>query len=186
MNTATIFNCNRELGESCLHMGEWDKAGEYYLRAANADAQSAEPYLGLATVAVQRGELDTALVLYWKAAELECSDKALCGIALVSMEQGNHLMAFDYFMLALSRRCDNMVALNGLVREAYRLGRVDEILPRLEKALASGTESEAVRLTLAGCLIFLGRNVQARQYIDAVLRDAPDHLGARELAALAA
>ena len=59
--------------------------------------------LGLATVAVQRSDLDKALILYQKAASVEETDKALCGIGLVYMEKGDHQQAFDYFAAALKK-----------------------------------------------------------------------------------
>ena len=66
-------------------MGDFDKAEEYYRKAASSSSQNAAPYLGLATVAVQRSDLDKALILYQKAAAVEETDKALCGIGLVYM-----------------------------------------------------------------------------------------------------
>ena len=132
MSNQLDYEINKELGECYLFMGDFDKAEEYYRKAAGDNAQSAAPYLGLATVAVQRSELDKALVLYQKAASVEETDKALCGIGLVYMEQGEHQKAFDHFARALDKSCENIVALNCLVREAYQLGCVDKVLPYLE------------------------------------------------------
>ncbi|MDO5484302.1 MAG: tetratricopeptide repeat protein, partial [Desulfovibrionaceae bacterium] len=152
MSNHLDYEINKELGECYLFMGDFDKAEEYYRKAANNNAQSAAPYMGLATVAVQRAELDKALVLYQKAAAVEETDKALCGIGLVLMEQGKHEEAFSHFARALDKASDNLVALNCFVREAYQLGQVEAVLPYLEAALTTCDEAEAVRVTLAGCL----------------------------------
>ena len=173
MDNQLDYDINKELGECYLFMGDFDKAEEYYRKAAG-NARCAAPYMGLATVAVQRSELD-------KAAAVEETDKALCGIGLVHMDQGRHEDAFDYFARALDKSADNMVALNCLVREAYRLGRVEGALPYLEAALADSEESEAVRVTLAGCLIYLGRGDEARRHLETVLGANPANSGAREL-----
>ena len=82
MSNQLDYEINKELGECYLFMGDFDKAEEYYRKAASSNTQSAAPYMGLATVAVQRSELDKALVLYQKAAAVEETDKALCGIGL--------------------------------------------------------------------------------------------------------
>lgn len=181
MDNQLDYEINKELGECYLFMGDFDKAEEYYRKAASNNSRSAAPFMGLATVAVQRSELDKALVLYQKAAAVEESAKAFCGIGLVHMEQGNHEEAFGYFSRALAMSPENMVALNCLVREAYQTSRVEEALPFLENALETGVESEAVRVTLAGCMIFLGRSDDARQHLEAVLGANPTNNNAKEL-----
>ena len=173
MSNQLDYEINKELGECYLFMGDFDKAEEYYRKAANSNTQSAAPYMGLATVAVQRSELDKALVLYQKAAAVEETDKALCGIGLVLMEQGQHEGAFEHFSRALNKNAENIVALNCLVREAYQLGCVENVLPYLE--------AEAVRVTLAGCLIYLGRSEDARQHLETVLGANPANNNAKEL-----
>lgn len=181
MDNQLDYEINKELGECYLFMGDFDKAEEYYRKAASNNAQSAAPYMGLATVAVQRSELEKALVLYQKAAAVEETDKALCGIGLVYMEQGKHEDAFSHFARALDKSAANIVALNCLVREAYQLGCVEQVLPYLEAALACSEEAEAVRVTLAGCLIYLGRSDEARQHLETVLGANPSNNNAKEL-----
>lgn len=181
MNTQLDYEINKELGECYLFMGDFDKAEEYYRKAATDNSKSAAPFMGLATVAVQRSDLDKALILYQKAASIEETDKALCGIGLVHMEKGNHQEAFTYFSKALDKSSSNIVALNCLVREAYQTQQVELTIPYLESALEETEEKEAVRVTLAGCLIFLGRNDEARKHLENVLCDNPGNISAREL-----
>jgi tetratricopeptide (TPR) repeat protein len=181
MDTQLDYEINKELGECYLFMGDFDKAEEYYRKAAGNNTKCAAPYMGLATVAVQRSELDKALVLYEKAAAVEETDKALCGIGLVYMEQGRHEKAFDLFSRALDIAPENMVALNCLVREAYQIGSVTKTLRHLEAALETGVETEAVRVTLAGCLIYLGHGDEARTHLETVLGANPANSSAKEL-----
>ena len=181
MNNQLDYEINKELGECYLFMGDFDKAEEYYRKAATENSKNAAPFMGLATVAVQRSELDKALVLYQKAASIEETDKALCGIGLVYMEKGDHEEAFKYFTRALDKSSSNIVALNCLVREAYQTSRVEQTIPYLEAALAETEEKEAVRVTLAGCLIYLGRHKEARMHLENVLCDNPANISAKEL-----
>ncbi|MBR3664583.1 MAG: tetratricopeptide repeat protein [Desulfovibrio sp.] len=181
MSNQMDYEINKELGECYLFMGDFDKAEEYYRKAAENNTESAAPYMGLATVAVQRSELDKALVLYKKAASVEASDKAYCGIGLVYMEMGEHEEAYTWFTKALDLTANNVVALNCLVREAYHLNRVDMILPYLEGAISTSPEGEAIRVTLAGCLMSLGRLDEARTHLETILAFNPSNTNAKEL-----
>lgn len=183
MENQLDYEINKELGECYLFMGDFEKAEEYYKKAAAADPKSSVPFMGLATIAVQRADLDQALELYQKAAAVEETDKALCGIGLVHMEQGAHADASTYFARALDKAPGNIVALNCLVREAYQLNTVEEALPYLSRALDHTEEKEAVEISLAGCLIYLGRKNEARRHLEAVLNINPSSQSARELIA---
>ena len=175
------YEINKELGECYLFMGDLDKAETYYRKAANSAGEYADSYLGLATIAVQRGQLDNALTLYLKAVDKNGGDKALTGVGLVHMEKGSHNEAMDYFERALAMNPDNTVALNCLVREAYSQSTVDRIVPVLEASLAANPGNEAYRITLAGCLMSLGQQDQAREHLQSVLAANPASQDAREL-----
>lgn len=181
MDNHLDYEINKELGECYLFMGDFDKAEEYYRKSATSNPESSAPFMGLATVEVQRGDLDKALVLYQKAAEVEETDKALCGIGLVYMEQGKHEEACEFFGKALEKAPGNIVALNCMVRESYQIGKVENILPYLNAAMENTEEKEAVRITLAGCLIYLGRRDEARQHLESVLCINPANQGAKEM-----
>lgn len=181
MSNQMDYEINKELGECYLFMGDFAKAEEYYRKAQANDPESAAPYMGLATVAVQRADLDTALVLYKKAAELEKSDKAYCGVGLVYMEQGQHEDAFTWFSKSLDIEAKNIVALNCLVRESFQLDRVEEVLHYLEDACDTTPEGEAVNVTLAGCLISLGRNAEAKAQLESILANNPNNTSAKEM-----
>ena len=97
MSNHLDYEINKELGECYLFMGELDKAEEYYRKAAGSNGVHPDPYLGLATIAVQRGLFDDALVLYKKAADIEPGDKALAGMGLIEMERGENEPRFQPF-----------------------------------------------------------------------------------------
>ena len=60
MENQLDYDVNKELGECYLLMQDYGKAEEYYRKAVTSNPQLSAPYMGLATVAVQRGELDNA------------------------------------------------------------------------------------------------------------------------------
>ncbi|HJA78811.1 tetratricopeptide repeat protein [uncultured Desulfovibrio sp.] len=181
MENQLDYDVNKELGECYLLMQDYGKAEEYYRKAVTSNPQLSAPYMGLATVAVQRGELDNALVLYRKAASVEPDSKAYCGIGLVLMEQGKAQEAFDAFAQSLDMAKDGIVALNGMLRTAYAAGCVDKVVPYLEAAIAADVQPEALRITLAGCLIHLDRKDEARALLEKVLADNPQSDSARSL-----
>lgn len=181
MDIQMEYEINKELAECYLFMSDFDHADDYYRKAAQINTKAAAPYIGLATVAVQRGKFDEAILLYKKAASVEESDKALCGVGLVHMETGDHDHAYDWFKKSLDMRADNMIALNCLVREAYALERVDEVLPYLARAAEISPEKETITVTLAGCLIYLKRFDEAKIHLESILSVNPENDGAKEL-----
>jgi tetratricopeptide (TPR) repeat protein len=181
MSNHLDYEINKELGECYLFMGDMEKAEDYYRKAVNSNGAHAAPYLGLAAVAIQRGDLEDALTLYTKAASIEADDKSLTGIGLVKMELGAHEEAFDRFEQALRHNPENAVALNCIVREGYHLSRLEAVVSRLRACLEISPEKEAVRVTLAGCLMSLGRNEEARHHLETVLGSNPANTGAQEL-----
>ena len=176
MSNHLDYEINKELGECYLFMGELDKAEDYYTKAAANSEEQADPYMGLATIAMQRGDMAGALTHYSKAATIQESDKALAGLGLVHMNQGQHTKAFDLFGRALSLNPANAVALGCIVREGYEQQRVAEVIPSLD-----ATNDENTRITLAGCLVSLGDKDEALRHLSEVLTANPDNTSAREL-----
>lgn len=180
MSNHLDYEINKELGECYLFMGELDKAEDYYAKAAASSEEQSDPYMGLATIAMQRGDMNSALVNYNKAMTIQESDKALTGLGLVHMNQNEHEKAFSLFSHALDINPANAIALGCLVKEGYTLQRVEEILPYLSANLEA-TNEENTRITLAGCLLSLNRKDEARKHLSDVLAVNPNNSSAQEL-----
>ncbi len=178
------YEINKELGECYLFMGELDKAEDYYKKAASSNGVHPDPYLGLATIAVQRGDLDGALDLYSKAHGIDATDKTFAGIGLIKMERGDKEEAYDLFMHALDKNPENMVALLSLIRLGHELERLPQTMVPLEHYLSINPGKSEVRYSLAGCLVCLDRKEEARTQLEAVIENDPDFAPARELLAL--
>jgi len=183
MSSHLDYEINKELGECYLFMGELDKAENYYQKAAGSNGVHPDPYLGLATIAVQRGDLQQALALYQKAESIASSDKSLAGIALISAQQGQHDKAFDLFGKALAMNPENIVALFGLVQAAHVLGRTAEAIGPLERYLELNPGKSEVRYALGGCLVSCGRQADAKRHLEQALEMDPAYAPAAELLA---
>jgi tetratricopeptide (TPR) repeat protein len=181
MSNHLDYEINKELAECYLFMGDLEKAREYYDKAVSCNGVHPDPYLGLATIAVQQGELEKALTLYRKAADVAADDKSLAGMGLVEMELGRNDEAFGHFVEALEKNPENLIAIFMLVQLGHALERIEETLPHMENYLAIDADKHDVRYSMAGCLSCLGRNDEAKTHLEKILEGDPTHEAAREL-----
>jgi tetratricopeptide (TPR) repeat protein len=178
------YEINKELGECYLFMGELDKAEDYYRKAASSNGIHPDPYLGLATIAVQRGDLDSALAFYTKAHGIDANDKTFSGLGLVKMERGAKAEAFELFLAALGKNPENMVALLSVIRLGHELEKLEAIIPHLENYLSINPGKSEVRYSLAGCLICQDKKSEAEAQLEQIVAQDPDFAPARELLGL--
>ncbi|MDR2489649.1 MAG: tetratricopeptide repeat protein [Desulfovibrio sp.] len=174
------YEINKELGECYLFMGEYDKAHSYYTKAVTCNDSVAEPYMGLAAIAVSQGRLDDAHTLYAKANALEPGEKPLTGLGMIEVEQGKYAEAFANFSAALDYNPGNMMVVNSLLQLAHVLGRLPEIIPYLEAALDLG-DTEAVRFALSACLLAVGREDEAKTHLEILIGEYPSNDNAKQL-----
>lgn len=174
------YEINRELGECYLFMGEFDKAGDYYNKAIDCEIGRPDPYMGLAAISIQKGDLESARQNYQAAVDMAAGDKAFAGLGLVEMELGESDSAFEHFDESLKLNPSNMIAMNAMLQLGYRLEKVEQILPHLEASLEE-EDSDTVRFTLAGCLSYLGRNDEAKTHLEILLGKDPANSNAQEL-----
>lgn len=174
------YEINKELGECYLFMGEYGKARDYYDKAILNNPNMIDPYMGLAAIAVQEGNLDSALALYRKASSISPGEKQLTGLGMIEVELGKYPEAFEHFSAVLKLNPGNMMVVNSILQLAYVLNRLEDVLPHLEAALEPG-DTEAVRYALAACLISLGRDSEAKTHLEILLGDNPSNNSAKEL-----
>jgi tetratricopeptide (TPR) repeat protein len=181
MSSHLDYEINKELGECYLFMGELDKAEEYYHKAIGSNGVHPDPYLGLATIAVQRGDLDAAMGLYRKAADIDGAEKAYAGMGLVEMEKGSPKLAIEHLRRSLEKNPENLIALFGLVQAGHALGTLEDVLPFMTNYLTLHPENKDVRFSLAGCLAGLGRRDDSRAQLEQLLAIDPQNGAAQEL-----
>ena len=175
------YEINKELGECYLFMGELDKAEGYYQKAASSNGIHPDPYLGLATIAVQRGDLTNALALYSKAHGISATDKTFAGMALIKMELGAKEEALALFIEALGCNPENMVALLSIIRLGHELDALETVVPYLENYLKIDPDKSEVRYSLAGCMVCLDRKDEAQALLEHIVEKDPAFVPAREL-----
>jgi tetratricopeptide (TPR) repeat protein len=174
------YEINKELGECYLFMGEYEKARDYYNKAVLSNPLMGDPYMGLAAIAVNAGDLEGAHALYRKANEVSPGEKPLTGLGMIEVELGKHAEAFDHFSEVLKQNPGNMMAVNSFLQLAYVLNRLEDALPYLEAALVHG-DTEAVRYALAACLASIGRKEDAKSQLEILLGENPAHDNAKQL-----
>lgn len=174
------YEINKELGECYLFMGEYEKARDYYTRAIESNSGMSEPYMGLAAIAVNGGELENAYQFYKKANQISTGEKPLTGVGMIAMELGRHEEAFECFRAVLDHNPGNMMAVNSLLQLAYVLNRLEEAVPCLEAALECG-DTEAVRYALAATHLSLGNEEDARVHLELLLGTNPSNDSAKQL-----
>ncbi len=180
MSSHLDYEINKELGECYLFMSELDKAESYYKKAMESNSELTAPYLGLATIAMQRNQIDLALDYYNQASKIELCDKSLAGIGLVYVEQGRSAEAYAKFQESLVVNANNAVALACLIRICYTEGKVAEAVPYLERALKV-EDKDSTRITLAGCLITVGKKEEATVLLSELVAANPDNKEAVEI-----
>ncbi len=183
MSSHLDYEINKELGECYLFMGDLEKAEEYYAKAVTSNGVHPDPYLGLATIAMQQGDLNKAHTLYAKAADIDADDKSLAGMALVEMENGEHETAFDHFSQALEKNPENMIAIFMMVQLGHLLERLEEVVPHMTNVLAIDPTKHDVRYSLAGCLSCMGKTEEAVAHLERIIESDPEHESAKELLA---
>lgn len=174
------YEINKELGECYLFMGELERARDYYLKALKHSSEFAEPYMGLAAVALSEGDVKAAYEHYTKANSVAPGPKPLTGMAMVEVELGKHDEAFTHYGQVLEQDPGNMMVINNMLQLAYATSKLDAMVPFLQASLEAG-DTEVVRYALAACLTNLGREEEAKDHLEILLRENPANSGAQQL-----
>ncbi len=174
------YEINKELGECYLFMGEYEKARDYYTKAVANNGGMPDPYMGLAAIAVQDGDMQAAHSFYKKANQVAPGEKPLAGLGMIEVELARYEEAFEHFRAALEYNPGNMMVVNSMLQLAHVLDRLEEAVPCLEAALDSG-DTEAVRYALAACLLSLNRDEEAKTHLELLLGENPSNDSAKQL-----
>lgn len=152
------------MAQNCFMNGDVLGAERHYIRAIPNGG--GEPYIGLATVAVQRGDFYAAHRLFGKAYAIEPTDRALCGMGLAYLRDGEFTEAWRKFNEALDIYPLNRSAIDGAIKSGMELGLNDEVAERIEAAIALGADDEDLYISLAECRISQGREEMVRDIVE--------------------
>lgn len=119
-------------------LGDREAAAVEYEQAIRVAGQAAgaEPYRGLADMAIQDGRLDAAAKLLREGLAVDPSDAALNNtLAQVCLEQGRPQEAVPLYKEALKAQPGEPGLLNNLANALAEAGRLDEAMPYYEQAV---------------------------------------------------
>lgn len=168
----------------CRAVGRDDLAERYYRAASCLDPASGRPYVGLATLALQAGELVEAERLFQTARRLDPSrGEAHAGLAMIHERRGEHRAAFEMYLRCLELDSDNLLALLGLFQASCRMGSFSRIIRYLEAYLERHPDDTGVLFCLASLYAREGRRGHARRAALRVLAHDPEMVEAGQLLA---
>lgn len=181
-DTGLDVDALQKLGDSLLSVGDYEKAHQYYEKAAIFDADRAEPYVGIGTVALKQNRIEDAELAFRVACRLDpdCA-KAYEGLGRTAQNNQQHHRAFDMFLKCLELDTDNLMALLGLFQASAQMGTYVKIIQYLEIYLNRHPDDASVMFTLATLYIKEDRLEQARTMLLKTLTLTPDNTDAVNL-----
>jgi tetratricopeptide (TPR) repeat protein len=140
------------LGTTLLQLGQLDAAGAQLERALSVNPNFADAHSNLGNVLLAQGRLEEAGERYRRALELKPEiAEAHNNLGIVLAARGDFAEAARRFQWALTRKPDFIDAYNNLARALLSIGRPDEALATLRRALAVA-ESTTTRQLFVQCV----------------------------------
>ena len=172
----------KELGDCHADLGDYDRARECYLEAAELEPRRAGPHLGIGVVEVQLGRLDHAERAFRIALDKDgqCAE-AYGGLAMIYQQKGQYHDAFESYLKCLERDTDNLVALLGLFQTSCQMGTFSMVIHFLEVYLERHPGDTSVLFCLATLYAREGRLMQAQHALLDVLTLEPNKPEAAKL-----
>jgi superkiller protein 3 len=152
------INTFNELGFCCTKLKQDEEAIEYFKKAMVLDPKSHVPYNGIAEVyRDNKKNMDEAMVWYRKTLDMNPTERKACfgmGYCLNAKEQ--YADAAGYLKKAIESEPTFVAAYVELGYSYYMLGRMDESLANLNKAMAMNAGNENSRYY--ACLVYIAKN----------------------------
>lgn len=182
--TRQHYTLLKELGDCYAATGDSDGAAACYLEAIELFNDGPGPYVGLGTLALQDGDIDTAREKFKDALvrDEQCAE-AYGGLAMIFQQQQAYENAFDMYMRCLELEGDNLVALLGLFQTSCQMGTFAKVIHYLELFLDKHPGDIAVLFCLATLYARQGQLDQAKDLLLNVLALEPDKIEAAEMLA---
>lgn len=172
----------QELGSRLLSVDEDDKARECFEKAAVIDADQADPYVGIGTVALKKHMVDEAHLAFRVACRLNpaCS-RAYEGLALVYQKRCDFENSFSMYLKCLELDTNNLSALLGLFQASSQMGSFAKIIYYLEQYLKMHQDDSSVMFSLATLYMKENQPKKAESMLLRTLAIAPDNKDAVNL-----
>jgi tetratricopeptide (TPR) repeat protein len=162
------FEILRELGDCYCSTGDFERAKQYYERAAVLGPDEAAPYVGLGVVALQNNLIEDAVTAFHVACRLDAKcAKAYAGLGMAAQQKNDYRGAFDMYLKSLELDSENMIGLLGLFQTSCQMGSFEQVTHYLELYLDMHPGDTSVMYPLSALYMKDGK-IKASQNI---LRD---------------
>ena len=180
--TTQHYEVLRELGDCYASVADYDRAQEYYDKAALLAPDEPLPYVGIGVVAIQQQKLDDAEIAFKVARRLDpkCA-KAYAGLAMVAQQRQDYQDALEFYLKCLEIDNDNLPALLGLFQTSCQMGSFAKVIHYLELYLDMHAGDTAVMFCLATLYVKDNKLANARQMLINVMTLNPDNTDAANL-----
>jgi tetratricopeptide (TPR) repeat protein/peroxiredoxin len=168
------------LGSVYYQRGYYEQAGDFFRRALDHDASSAEALYGLGSVYLQQQKNDEAQRAFERATQLRASypgtlPNAWNNLGLLAAHEQRMAEAVSYFEKALQVSPDHPIALLNLGNAFRQMRRWDEARATLQKAAAVEPENPEANYGLAMVYAQLNDSETAYEYLQSALKLRPDY-----------
>jgi len=172
----------QKLGDYFASVNRYEKAESCYQKAIEIDPENPLVYVGLADIALVRGDRERAERYLDNALELdpECS-AAYAQMAKLARKTGNYPLAFDAYLRCLKLDTDNLNALLGLFQVSCQMGSFAKVTFYLEQYLNSHPDDTSVMFCLGALYKKDNRLLSAQQILNSLLKLDPGNQDAKNL-----
>ena len=167
-NSTQHYEILQELGDCYCSVGDFERARQYYERAAVLGPDEAAPYVGLGVVALQNNQLEDAVTAFHVACRLnpKCA-KAYSGLGMAAQQNNDFRRAFDMYLKSLELDSENMIGLLGLFQTSCQMGSFEQVTHYLELYLEMHPGDTSVMYPLAALYMKDGKITDSQN----ILRD---------------
>jgi tetratricopeptide (TPR) repeat protein len=166
-----------EFAKTALKMREFEHAERVYLELARQTQHAARPFVGLARIALARGDAKKAMEFVKTA--IQRNDKYVHAHALLGelwLQQGNLDSALASYRKAIELSPLNVVRYEVATAALLEKGRVDDAISLLEIATAAGFENPFIIERLGYCFFQKKEYQKAGKFLRQAVHAEPDNV----------
>jgi tetratricopeptide (TPR) repeat protein len=166
-----------EFAKTALKMKEFEHAERVYLELARQTQHAARPFVGLARIALARGDAKKAMEFVKTA--IQRNDKYVHAHALLGelwLQQGNLDSALASYRKAIELSPLNVVRYEVATAALLEKGRVDDAISLLEIATAAGFENPFIIERLGYCFFQKKEYQKAGKFLRQAVHAEPDNV----------
>jgi len=154
-DTPVLFDVFKNVGNILVRKGDFEGAEENYNKAYTINPDSDALLVNYGTLEIQRNNLDKALARFRAAVEVNSQNsRAWVGLALIHREYGDIELSWGNLEKALDLDPNNSTALRMLIEAAFKSGRIDSAIERIQSYLIENDQDTEMAFWLAKLLTF--------------------------------